>query len=358
MKTDKIEIKGRGSQINTKNKFLQQEYVTEHFEGLDEPFITDSKTEYLDEFPKKIVNAVNSPDLRFKYSMNPYQGCEHGCIYCYARNTHQYWGYSAGLDFERKIIVKRNAPDLLEQFLINYKGVPEPIVLSGNTDCYQPIERKLKITRKMLEHLLKFKYPVSMITKNRLIIRDIDILQELAALELVNVSISITSLDKELQQKLEPRTATAANRLHAVNALSTAGIPVNVMVAPVIPGLNSHEIPKIIKAAADNGASSAAYTIVRLNGVINQLFKDWIIKAYPNRARKVLNQIAECHSGKLNDSRWGKRMKGDGTTAAIISDMFHIASKKYFRNRVLKPLNTSLFSKSNSGQLDLFQCFI
>src|SRR3954463_2243081 len=217
-------FKGRGSQVNTKNKFLKNTYVEEHYEMLDEPLLSDEKTEIFYEHPKKIVNIINSPDLRGMYSMNPYQGCEHGCIYCYARNTHEYWGYSAGLDFEQKIIEKQNAAAVLEKQLMGKNWEVAPIMFSGNTDCYQPIERKLKITRQMLEVLLKFRHPASMITKNSLILRDTDILQELAKLKLVHVMVSITSLKEELRLKMEPRTATAKNRLKVIEQLSKAGI--------------------------------------------------------------------------------------------------------------------------------------
>jgi DNA repair photolyase len=286
--------------------------------------------------------------------MNPYQGCEHGCIYCYARNSHQYWGFSAGLDFERKIIVKQNAPYLLEKFLNNPKYKPEVIMFSGNTDCYQPVERTKMLTRKMLEVLLKFRNPISMITKNSLILRDLDLLAELNSMDLVHVSISITSLNEDLRQKLEPRTATSKNRLKVVEKLSEKGIPVNIMVAPIIPSLNNHEVPSIIKAAAAHGASSAAYTIVRLNGSIAEIFEDWVKKSFPDRAEKVLNQIKDCHGGKLNDSRWGTRMRGEGNIAEMIRNVFHAARNKYMGDKEFKELRTDLFRRPGNGQLSLF----
>jgi len=349
-------IKGRGTSINSTNRFEKNQYVADEGERFEDVGISPSS--YINIHPKTIVNPVPSPDIPMNWSMNPYQGCEHGCSYCYARTTHEYWGYSGGVDFEQKILVKKDAAVLLDQKFKSRSWKGEGIMLSGNTDCYQPIERKLKVTRQLLEVCLKHRNPVGIITKNSLVTRDIDILSQMAKLRLAHVILSITTLDDELRRKLEPRTSSVKSKLQTIEKLAKAGIPVSIMMAPIIPAINSHEIMAMAKAISNAGAQAMNYTIVRLNGVINQLFKDWIIKAYPNRARKVLNQIAECHSGKLNDSRWGKRMKGDGTTAAIISDMFHIASKKYFRNRVLKPLNTSLFSKSNSGQLDLFQCFI
>lgn len=347
-------FKGRGAQLNTHNPFSKRTYVTDHIEGLDEPIFSNSKTQFFYENPKKIVNKIESPDLRGMYSMNPYQGCEHGCIYCYARNSHQYWGFSAGLDFERKIIIKENAPHLLEKFLDNPKYSPQPIMLSGNTDCYQPIERKRGITRKMLQVLLKFKHPVSIITKNSLILRDLDLLQELASLNLVHVNISLTSLDESLRTKLEPRTASSLNRLKVIERLAQRSIPVNVMIAPVIPSLNSHEIPEIIKASAEHGALSAAYTIVRLNGSIAEIFKDWVHKNYPDREEKVLHQIMDCHGGKLSDSRYGVRMSGEGKIAAMIKDLFYTAATKYLQGKHYPDLDLTVFKRPGNGQLTLF----
>src|SRR5690606_469652 len=305
-------FKGRGAQIKTENKFLKNQYVTEHIEGLDEPLLTAPETQVFYEQPKKIVNKVTSPDLGLGYSLNPYQGCEHGCIYCYARNTHEYWGYSAGLDFESKIIIKENAPQVLIKQLESKNWDPKPIMLAGNTDCYQPLEAKKQLTRKILEVLLRYKHPVSIITKNALILRDLDLLKQLNALDLVHVNISITTLNEELRRKLEPRTVSGKKRLEVVKQLTEAGIPVNVMLAPIIPALNSSEIPELMLAAAAAGASSAAYTIVRLNGAVGRIFEDWLRKAYPDRADKVLYQTAHCHGGNLNDSRYGTRMLGEG----------------------------------------------
>ena len=347
-------FKGRGAQGNSHNPFSKTTYVTDHIEGLDEPILSNSKTQLLPENAKKIVNKVESDDLGLMYSMNPYQGCEHGCIYCYARNTHQYWGFSAGLDFERKIIVKQNAPYLLEKFLNNPRYQPEAIMFSGNTDCYQPVERTKMLTRRMLEVLLKFRNPVSMITKNSLILRDLDLLTELNSMDLIHVSISITSLNEELRQKLEPRTASSLNRLKVVEKLSEKGIPVNIMVAPIIPSLNNHEVSDIIKAGADHGARSAGYTIVRLNGFIGEIFEDWIHKSFPERAEKVLNQIKECHGGKLNDSRFGTRMRGEGNIAEMIRQVFVTARNKYMGHLEFKELRKDLFKRPGNGQLTLF----
>ena len=347
-------FKGRGAQLNTYNKFLQNKYVTEFEEGLDEPFLENSKTQFFHETPKNIISKSNSPDLSFMYSINPYQGCEHGCIYCYARNSHEYYGFSAGLDFERKIIVKHNAAELLEKYFNKKNYQPAVIALSGNTDCYQPIEKKLRITRSLLEVFLRYRHPVSIITKNNLILRDIDIVAELAKLDLIHVNVSITSLSEDLRQKLEPRTVTDAGRLAVIKKLSDVGVPVRVMVAPIIPGLNSHEITAIIKAAAANGACDAAYTIVRLNGSIGAIFTDWIYKAFPDSADKVLNQIKSCHDGKLNDSRWGTRKSGDGNIAASINQLFTIACKKYLDGREMPRYNLSHFVNQFGRQTELF----
>ena len=228
------------------------------------------------------------------------------------------------------------------------------IMLSGNTDCYQPIERKLKITRSLLQVFLKYKHPVSIISKNNLIIRDLDILRELAALDLVHVAVTLNSLNESLRLKLEPRTVTGQSRLKLISKLAAENIPVRLMLAPIIPGLNSDEIPTVIKAAADAGASSASFTIVRLNGSIAEIFTDWIHKAYPDRANKVLHMIADCHDGKLNDSRWGKRMRGEGNVAESIHQLFRISVNRFMPGRVLRPLNFEHFNPSNGRQLNLF----
>ncbi len=355
METEEKYLKGRGAQLNTANKFLKQEYVQEHIEALDEEFMGDERTKIFFEYPKKIVNKVESPDIPGMYSLNPYQGCEHGCIYCYARNAHQYWGFSAGLDFERKIIVKPDAPKLLREAFENKNWKPSPIMVSGNTDCYQPLERKFKLTRQMLEVFLEYRNPLGMITKNSLILRDIDLLSELAKHKLVHVMVSITSLKEDLRLVMEPRTASAKKRLNVLNQLSKAGVPCGVMTAPIIPGLNSMEIPSIIKQAADNGAVNAGYTMVRLNGSIGEIFTDWIQKNFPDRAEKVLHQIQECHGGQLNDSRFGTRIKGEGKIADAIKQMFVNSVKRYMKGRFSEELNTTDFRRPDEvKQLELF----
>lgn len=354
---------GRGAQVNTHNRFNKQTYVNAFPEMIDEEMVQAEQTRYIEVFPKTIINEVKSPDIPGKYSMNPYQGCEHGCLYCYARTTHEYWGYSAGLDFERKILVKKNAPELLEKAFQKKNWESSPIMFSGNTDCYQPIERKLEITRKMLEVCLKYKHPVSMITKNALIVRDLDILSEMAKLKLVHVMVTITSLDDDLRLKLEPRTATYKNRLKAVKFLADEGVPVGVMMAPIIPGLTSHEIPELIKTAAANGASVAGYTIVRLNGAIADVFKDWLHKNFPDRADKVWHQIQDCHGGQVNDSRFGTRTRGEGKIAESIRNLFKMSvkihmPKKYdfdFDTEAFSKIRQAIFRKKQSkGQISLF----
>jgi DNA repair photolyase len=345
---------GRGAQINPHNRFFKTSYVQEHWEGIDEDSLLENKqTKYIEVFPKTIVNKVDSPDIK-GFSMNPYQGCEHGCLYCYARNSHEYWGYSAGMEFEQKILIKKNAPELLEDLFKKKSWEPEPIMLSGNTDCYQPIERKLKITRSILEVCLKYRNPVSMITKNAVILRDLDILTEMAKLRLVHVMVTITSLDESLRLKLEPRTVTYKNRLNVLKQLSSNGIPCGVMVAPIIPSLTSYDVPKVIEAAAANGAQRAGHTIVRLNGQIADIFKDWLRKNFPDRADKVWNQIADCHGGQVNDSRWGTRMRGEGNVAESIRQLFKIAVKRYIGEPQRIEFDTSNFKRKGDEQLSLF----
>ena len=356
-------FQGRGAQVNTHNRFNKQMYVNEFPEVIDEEMLQEQQTQYIEVFAKTIVNKVESPDIPGMYSMNPYQGCEHGCLYCYARTTHEYWGYSSGLDFERKILVKKNAPELLEKAFQKKNWEPSPIMLSGNTDCYQPIERKLEITRKILEVCLKYKHPVSMITKNALILRDLDIISELAKLNLVHVMITITSLNEELRQKLEPRTVTYKNRFKVVKHLADAGVAVGVMTAPIIPGLTSHEIPELIKTAAENGASTAGYTIVRLNGAIADVFKDWLHKNFPDRAEKVWHHIQSCHGGQVNDSRFGTRTRGEGNIAESIRSLFKMSVKKYLKEKNKFEFDNDVFSKQRQiiflkekakGQISLF----
>jgi len=348
-------LKGRGAQLNTVNHFLKHSLVTEHIEGLDEELLTNSKTEVFIETPRQVVNKMNSPDVGMMNSLNPYQGCEHGCIYCYARNSHTYYGFSAGLDFERKINVKPDAPNLLRKHFNKKNYRPESIVLSGNTDCYQPLERKYKITRSLLEVMLEYRNPVGIITKNSLILRDVDLLRDLAQLNLIHVMVSITSLREDLRLLMEPRTATAKNRLHTIEVLAKNNIPVGVMTAPIIPGLNSDEIPSIIKAVAERGGVTAGYTIVRLNGEIATIFKDWLFKTMPDAADKIWNHIKACHGGKVSDSRFGTRMQGEGKMAESIRQLFHHAKKKYMQGCKMPDYDFTQFKRpQEKGQLNLF----
>jgi DNA repair photolyase len=345
--------KGRGAQFNPHNRFEQKDYVKQHDEGIDDWEDQPQKTTFIIGHPKSIVNKVDSPDLGMAYSLNPYQGCEHGCTYCYARNSHEYWGFSAGLDFERKIIVKTDAPELFKRFLEKKSWDASTISISGNTDCYQPAERRYRITRQLLEIALEYKQPIGMITKNALILRDTDILTEMAKLNLVSAYMSINSLNEDLRSKMEPRTATSKQRLKVIEELSKAGIPMGVVVAPLVPGLSDHEIPSVLKAAANAGAKSAGYTIVRLNGAIAGIFEDWLRKNYPDRFEKVWHSIQSCHAGKVNDSRFGDRMRGDGNIAQMISDNFKLHCRLNHLNETRIELNSSLF-KVPKIQLSLF----
>lgn len=346
--------KGRGAQYNPKNRFLKGEYVQEHSEGIDDWEQENRKTEYIMDDSKTLVNTVTSPDVGMMYSANPYQGCEHGCIYCYARNSHEYWGYSAGVDFESRIVVKRNAPALLRKFFDNKNWVPATISLSGNTDCYQPIERKMRITRALLEICLEYRNPVGILSKNALVLRDLDIIQELSKLNLVRVFSSITSLDEDLRKVMEPRTASYRSRLKVVETLSKAGVPTGIMNAPLIPGLNDMHMHDVLKAASEAGAKWAGYTVVRLNGAIGGIFKDWLWKTFPDRAEKVWHQISECHEGNVNDSRWGNRIVGDGKFAELIKTQFQIYCKKFNLNETHMEMNTSDFRRPKVGQMRLF----
>ncbi|MFC3417817.1 PA0069 family radical SAM protein [Algoriphagus hitonicola] len=345
-------FKGRGAQIQSGNRFLQNQIVQEHMEGLDEEMIENPKTEVRIDHPKSIVNPIKSPDLGMSFSLNPYQGCEHGCIYCYARNSHEYYGYSAGLDFETKLMVKPNAPQLLEKKFLSKSWKVTPISLSGNTDCYQPMEREMRITRELLKVFVRYRHPVGLITKNSLILRDLDLLQDLAKDNLVQVYISITTLDENLRRKMEPRTASAAKRLSVVEQLANAGVPAAVMNAPIIPGLNHHEIPSVLKAAADHGAMGAGYTVVRLNGQLEEIFSDWLGKNFPDRYQKVMNQIADLHGGQVRDNQFGRRMKGEGVLAQSIQQLFRQSRKIYFGDRKLPELNLTAFRKGGNLSLD------
>lgn len=340
--------KGQGAQRNEINRF--DRYT---FEPEEEDF-QKTKTVFTEVFPKTIVNEVKSPDLRMEYSLNPYQGCEHGCSYCFARPTHEFWGYSAGTDFERKIMVKKNAPELLEKFFQKRNYVPKILTLSGNTDCYQPAEREFEITRKLLQLCLDYRHPVSILTKNALVLRDLDILKPLSEQNLVSVSFSIPTVNEEIRRKMEPRTSSVKNKLKAIEILTEHKIPVGVMVAPVIPGLTSDESLKILKTVSEAGAQKFGYVLVRLNDTVEPVFINWINANFPDRAEKVLNLIRSMRGGKLGDKRFHERYKGEGNIAEMIHDTFALGKRKFFANKEVTPLSTENFTGSKVQQLKLF----
>jgi len=355
----KPERRGRGSQDKVHNPFESREYIEDpeyqewqHQNG-ENPW-ADEATQYTEVNAKSIVNAVLSPDLGHKWSLNPYQGCEHGCSYCYARNTHTYWALDAGLDFERQILVKRNAADLLARHFEKGSWQPEAIMLSGNTDCYQPLERKLEITRSLLKVFLEYRNPVGIVTKNTLIERDLDLIIELNKLNLVHVAFSLNSLNEDLRRKMEPRTATAKRRLALIKKLSDLGIPVQVLIAPIIPGLNSHEVLSIAEKVAAAGARNISYTILRLNGQVKDVFLSWLEKHYPDRYQKVYNLVAASHDGQLNDSKFGRRMHGHGEMAEQIKQSILLARKRYFAGREIIDYNYQAFRRMRKGQYRLF----
>jgi DNA repair photolyase len=352
-----ITIRGRGSAENPPNRFEPIEYVRDMdvYDPDEEPA---PQTMVFKDATKKIISKNDSPDVGFTYSVNPYRGCEHGCIYCYARPGHEYFGLSAGLDFETKIFVKQNAAELLRKELMAPKWTGELIAMSGVTDCYQPIERTLKVTRSCLEVLLEFRNPTALITKNHLITRDVDLLAEMAQYDGVGVSVSITSLRNEIQRVMEPRTSIPARRLAAVETLAKAGVRVNVMVAPVVPGLTDHEIPAILSAAKDAGANSAGYITLRLPWAVKELFERWLERHFPDRKDKVLNRVRELRDGKLYDPTFGVRMRGEGVFADQIEALFDASIRKLGMNqRPMKMARTSTsFRKPpKNGQLALFE---
>jgi DNA repair photolyase len=350
MNTGITPSRGRAASSNPKNRFETRSYELIEEERDPERNIV---TQYFRDTSKTILAKNDSPDIPFTYDLNPYRGCEHGCIYCYARPSHEYLGFSSGLDFETKIMVKHDAPALLETALKKRSWQPQVISVGGNTDCYQPIERNLNITRRCLDVLLKYRNPFGLITKNSLITRDIDILKELAALDLVVCTVSITTLDKRLHRVMEPRTASPEIRLQTIRELASAGIPVRVNVAPVIPGLTDSEIPAIIKRARENGANRASWIMLRLPHAVKDLFVDWLQREFPDRAEKVINRIKDVREGSMNSTRWGERMRGTGEIADSIKQLFDATCKKYEMNTGSHRLRTDLFTEKNADQLSL-----
>ena len=349
-------VRGRGASWSPANRFEKFHVDVTDTDVVDSAIDDDDRpsprTQFIPDGTKTIIARNQSPDVGFEVSINPYRGCEHGCIYCFARPTHEYLGFSAGLDFESKIVVKHDAPRLLDEELSSPKWKPKMLMMSGVTDCYQPAERKFQLTRGCLEVLAKFRNPVGILTKNRLVTRDIDVLSELAKYQAVAVNLSITSLDPKLQQILEPRTSPPAARLNAVSRLRSAGIPVGVMVAPVIPGINDHEIPAIVDACAKAGAQFAGHVLLRLPWAVAPLFEHWLDEHFPDRKAKVLERVRATRGGnKLYDARWRKRQIGEGIFAEQIANMFEVACRRAkFGER--PHLSTASFRRPNE-QLEL-----
>jgi DNA repair photolyase len=349
-----VNIRGRGAASNPPNRFETLAYQPDP-ETLNAEE-AGPRTLLLRDPSRTIIARNSSPDIPFAASVNPYRGCEHGCIYCYARPTHEYLGFSAGLDFETRILVKEDAAQLLRAELRSPRWEPQVIAMSGVTDPYQPIERRLELTRRCLEVLAEFRNPVAIITKNYLVTRDIDVLKELAAFGGVVVNLSITTLDTELQRVLEPRASTPARRLAAIEALAQAGIPVGVMVAPVIPGLTEHELPAILAAASQAGATQAGYVALRLPHGVAPLFEGWLERHYPDRKQKVLNRVRELRGGRLNDPRFHGRMRGAGLFAEQIGALFRAGCRKAGLNHGGALLSAAAFRRpaTADGQLGLF----
>ena len=345
-------FKGRGTNQNPANRFDKIEYIAEPNDSFEDE--KRPQTEYFKDTAKTIVTFNDSPDLGRGASLNVYRGCEHGCIYCYARPSHEYLSLSAGLDFETKIFVKPEAPKLLYKTLASKKWKPLTIMMSGNTDCYQPVEKKLMLTRGCLEVLHKFHNPVSIVTKNRLVTRDIDILSKMAEYKTVSVFISITSLDNRLASVMEPMTTKPHLKLEAIKELSSAGIPTGILIAPVIPGLTDAEIPEIIKHAVDAGAKQAAFVMLRLPHGLKDLFLNWLETYFPERKQKIINRLTELYDGKLYDSTFFVRGRGKGPYADQVRDIFKLSCRKYGMNKDPFKLTTEYFTNPEGEQLNLF----
>ncbi len=341
----------RGTDTNPPNRF--ERIKLEPDNDYDPTIDPAPATQFFRDRSQSIIAYNESPDVGFETSINPYRGCEHGCIYCYARPFHEYLGFSSGLDFETRIMVKEDAPELLRQELASPGWHPQIIALSGVTDCYQPIERRLKLTRGCLEVLAEFRNPVGIVTKNFLVTRDLDVLSELATHQAVAVFISLTTLDTGLRQVMEPRTSPPAARLSAITTLSKAGIPVGVLLAPVIPGLTDHEIPALVEAAAAAGARAASYVMLRLPHAVGTLFERWLDLHFPDHKDKVLNRLRAMRQGKLYESAFGKRMRGEGIFADQIDSLFEVARRKAGLADNLPELSTKAFRRPVGAQLEL-----
>jgi DNA repair photolyase len=347
-----LPIHGRGASHDPPNRFETLHVERERWSDEDDPL---PRTRFFRDHTREIIATNDSPDVGLDAGINPYRGCEHGCVYCYARPTHEYLGFSAGLDFETKILVKPDAPDLLRRRLSSPRWRPRPLMLSGNTDPYQPAERRLKITRGVLEVLAEFRNPVAIITKNHLVTRDVDLLAALAAHDAVGVTLSVTSLRNDVQRVMEPRTSVPAKRLEAIRTLARAGIPVGVNVAPVIPGLTDQEIPGILQAAAEAGATTASFIVVRLPHGVKELFEQWLEQHFPDRKEKVLARLRSLHDGRLYDPSWNRRRRGEGPYAEQIRRMFEVAKRKAGMDGEGSPLSTAGFRRpASTDQRDLF----
>lgn len=350
-------LRNRGTADNPPNRFVPISYELDP-EALDteafDPEAPSPKTQFLKDTSRSLITYNNSPDVGFEASINPYRGCEHGCIYCYARPTHEYLGFSAGLDFETRILVKEEAPELLRRELAASKWKPQVLAMSGVTDPYQPIEGRLQLTRRLLDVLLEFRNPVAIVTKNHLVRRDIDVLAQLAHYNACAVYVSITTLENELHRVLEPRTCQPQRRLEAIRELADAGIPVGVLVAPVIPGLTDHEMASILEKAAEAGARHAGYVLLRLPHGVKELFADWLSEHFPDRKEKVLNRLRDMRQGKLNETRFGSRMRGAGIFAEQIAGLFQLACRPTGINASRLELSTRHFRNPDGRQSTLF----
>ena len=343
-------MQGRGASWNPKNRFETVEYVRDDEAPADE---SAPKTIYLRDPSRSIIARNDSPDVGFETSVNPYRGCEHGCIYCFARPTHEYLGFSAGLDFETKIVVKEDAPELLRKELMSARWQTQTIAISGVTDPYQPIERKLQITRRCLQVLAEFRNPVAIITKNHLVTRDADVLGELASFHAASVAVSVTTLDPKIHRVMEPRTTTPELRLQAIETLAKAGVPVSVMVAPVVPAITDHEMPAILRAARDAGAVAAGFVVLRLPWAVAPLFERWLDEHFPDRKEKVLSRIRDLRGGKLYDPQWGVRGRGEGIFADQIAALFNMTTRKLGLNERDYTLSAEHFRRP-TAQASLF----
>jgi DNA repair photolyase len=344
-----VNLPKRGAISNPRNRF--ERLAIE----LDDEFADEARnpqTQFLRDDTQTLISYTDSPDIGFRASLNPYRGCEHGCAYCYARPYHEYLGFSAGLDFETRIMVKLSAPELLRRERSSPKWQPQVVAMSGVTDCYQPIERKLQITRRCLEILEEFRNPVAIVTKNYLVTRDLDVLQKLASIRAANVNLSITTLDAELARRLEPRASLPLHRLQAVERLSAAKVPVRVLIAPVIPGLNDHEIPAILSAARAAGAQDAGYVLLRLPYGVKEVFSDWLGIHLPSAQNKILDRIRATRGGALNDPRFGSRMRGEGSEAGTIQRLFEVAMAREGFNKESMTLSTGHFRNPCGEQLE------